>query len=86
MKTRLAPLSFTRRTSICCVGILPETKSIHGHLGFSGGGRLFVFVFLEGAEAGILRWLLETRLRFARAAAKGQRLEGSSGVMRRSGL
>lgn len=35
---------------------------------------------------GILRWLLETRLRFVRVAVKGQRLEDSSGVMRQSGL
>lgn len=33
-----------------------------------------------------MRWLLETRLKFVRVAANGQRLEGSSGVMSRSGL
>lgn len=50
---------------------------------FGFGGGVFVFVFLRG---GILRWLLETRLRLARAAAKRQRLEGSRGVVGRSGL
>lgn len=47
------------------LGSCLRTKSVHEHLAL--WEVLFVFVLLGG---GILRWLLETRLRLARAAAK----------------
>lgn len=85
LENKTPPLSVTRRPRISYAGRLPKPKSVHEHLGFFWGFFWggFVWVFLRG---GILRWLLETRLRLARVAAKRQRLEGSRGVVGRAGL
>ena len=51
-----------------------------------GEGGIFVFISLRRGGWNIGRSLLEMRLRLGRVAAKGQRLEGGSSVMRSSGL
>ena len=68
----------------CQSSEVPETNSFHRHLGVFCAGvwrGVVVFIFLSRGGSTFDGWLLEMRLRLARVAAKGQRLEGGSDVM-----